>query len=98
MQDILHYWHKCDAAALHCFGELCRFTRSTAPVTCLVMQQKAACVKTWRCHELHKGQKLLFKQKTEARHAAEIRQLQTNLDVKRIPVPNTRGGELKKSQ
>lgn len=26
MQDILHYWHKCDAAALHCFGELCRFS------------------------------------------------------------------------
>lgn len=26
MQDILHYWHKCDAAALHCCGELCRFS------------------------------------------------------------------------
>lgn len=84
MQNILHYWHKCEAAALHCCGELCGFphilTRSAASVTCLVMQQKAACFKTWHCHELCKGRhiwpKVLFKQKTEAWHTAETLQLQ----------------------
>lgn len=68
-------------------------TRSAAAVTCLVMQQKAAYVKPWHCHKLCKGRhicpKVLFKQKTEAWHTAEIVQLQIWVQIKEKPVIQT---------